>query len=333
MPSVGDDFAFNSIFSLSTSRTVYCVNPSEFIAAYYRILNEYQGGAYRAANSAGQPQSTTNLFRPGGRYVIYSTKSGNQLTTFFTGITPLEWNRLQKVDAIIFGHDKFAYEMVHFVAASSDKEGQQSKSRDLFSVWEENFVRGLESLLVECAVIHDDIERDCFVSRVYCWFSEKLLERRDVPRAESVRTMDLRNSVVQFAGEDSHLTRALDNYSGGPLSPHRTYLQNSFDASAMPIDPLDAKDNHMSDEPIHLPPIVNKGQTIASRMPLYVKHSQPAILRSQSLAKLIAQAPILPKTPGADDNYGLLYSQPETEAEKNMNELWLARRRQEVRRP
>jgi hypothetical protein len=31
-----------------------------------------------------------------------------------------------------------------------------------------------------------------------------------------------------------------------------------------------------------------------------------------------------------DDNYGLLYNNASTEAEKTMNELWLARRRQEV---
>ena len=42
--------------------------------------------------------------------------------------------------------------------------------------------QGLETLLVECAVVSDDIERDCFVSRVYCWFTEKLAERRELPR-------------------------------------------------------------------------------------------------------------------------------------------------------
>lgn len=95
------------------------------------------------------------------------------------GITPLENKRLQKVDAVIFGHDKFAFEMIHFVASASDKLFNDGT---IFSKWEDCFVRGLESLLVECAVIHDDIERDCFVSRVYCWFTEKLAERREVPR-------------------------------------------------------------------------------------------------------------------------------------------------------
>lgn len=96
-----------------------------------------------------------------------------------TGITPLEPRRLQKVDAVIFGHDKFAYEMVHFVMSATDK---LIYDRSLFAAWESNFIKGLEGLLVECAVIHDDIERDCFVSRVYCWFTEKLAERREVPK-------------------------------------------------------------------------------------------------------------------------------------------------------
>ena len=39
---------------------------------------------------------------------------------------------------------------------------------------------------------------------------------------------------------------------------------------------------------------------------------------------------MLPKIPGADENYGMLHNHPETESERNMHELWLARRRQEV---
>jgi hypothetical protein len=100
------------------------------------------------------------------------------------GVTPLEVRKLQKVDAVIFGHDKFAYEMVHFIQSATDK---LVFDRSLFAAWESNFIKGLESLLVECAVIHDDIERDCFVSRVYCWFTEKLAERREVPRDSKLK--------------------------------------------------------------------------------------------------------------------------------------------------
>ena len=105
------------------------------------------------------------------------------------GITPLEVRELEKVDAVIFGHDKFAFEMVHFVKSSLNKSSDRppsankiSPKKNIEDFWESNFVQGLESLLVECAVVNDDIERECFVSRVYCWFTEKLQERRDLPR-------------------------------------------------------------------------------------------------------------------------------------------------------
>lgn len=51
----------------------------------------------------------------------------------------------------------------------------------LSAIWERNFVKGLETLITECAVVKDDIERECFVSRVYVWFTDKLVERRDLP--------------------------------------------------------------------------------------------------------------------------------------------------------
>jgi hypothetical protein len=96
---------------------------------------------------------------------------------------------LEKVDAVVFGHDKFAFEMVHFLKASLGKKSDRPSSgnktisnKSIEDLWETNFVQGLETLLVECAVVNDDIERDCFVSRVYCWFTEKLQERRDLPR-------------------------------------------------------------------------------------------------------------------------------------------------------
>lgn len=94
------------------------------------------------------------------------------------GTVSVEFKKLQRVDAGIFGHDKFAFEMVHFVKGSQEQPDEGSISQ----IWERLFVSGLETLLVECAVVKDEIERDCFVSRVYCWFTEKLVERRDLPR-------------------------------------------------------------------------------------------------------------------------------------------------------
>lgn len=73
----------------------------------------------------------------------------------------------------------------------------------------------------------------------------------------------------------------------------------------------------------------------ARKVPLYVKHGFPAVLQS----KCDSQVPthqsqsFLPKIPGAAENYGMVYNAPETEAEKTMHELWLARRRQEVCNP
>ena len=60
-------------------------------------------------------------------------------------------------------------------------------------------------------------------------------------------------------------------------------------------------------------------------VPVYVKHSYPEVLQSRT-----DYNSFLPKIPGAADNYGMVYNKPETEAEKNMHELWMAKRRQEV---
>ena len=154
---------------------------------------------------------------------------------------------LEKVDAVIFGHDKFAYEMVHFVKSSLGKGSDRpSSAKDTASIknvedmWETNFVQGLESLLVECAVVNDDIERDCFVSRVYCWFTEKLQERRDLPRKstfllfnflafclflsklrfiyllpQDLRVDQLRSSIERMGGDHTHTLRGLDSYQKG----------------------------------------------------------------------------------------------------------------------
>lgn len=94
-------------------------------------------------------------------------------------ITPLEFRPLQKVDSLAFGRDRFAFEMVHFIKNNSDFDGDP---KEIATLWDFNFTKGLETLLVECAVTEDEIERECFVSRVYCWFTEKLVERRELPR-------------------------------------------------------------------------------------------------------------------------------------------------------
>jgi hypothetical protein len=102
-----------------------------------------------------------------------------------SGASSFEFKKLQKVEASIFGHDKFAFEMVHFVKTAKDQQFEGNVAQ----TWEKFFLRGLETLLVECAIVKDDIERDCFVSRVYSWFTGKLAERRGLPKANGELTL------------------------------------------------------------------------------------------------------------------------------------------------
>lgn len=76
----------------------------------------------------------------------------------------------------------------------------------------------------------------------------------------------------------------------------------------------------------------NKSRFGARKVPMYVKQGFPAVLNSNFEGQQQHQqsSGFLPKIPGAEDNYGMMYNVPETEAEKTMHELWMARRRQEV---
>ncbi len=69
-------------------------------------------------------------------------------------------------------------------------------------------------------------------------------------------------------------------------------------------------------------------QAASRAIPLHIKHAYPSVLKHASDYQ--AFLPKVPTIPGAEENYGLMYSKPETEAERNMHELWMARRRQEV---
>ena len=61
------------------------------------------------------------------------------------------------------------------------------------------------------------------------------------------------------------------------------------------------------------------------KMPIYVKHAYPNLFKQGN-----EYEQFLPKIPGAEDNYGMMYHKPESEAEMAMHELWLARRQQEA---
>jgi hypothetical protein len=56
---------------------------------------------------------------------------------------------------------------------------------NILSMWKKDFIEGLKSLLVDCSEVEDDIERECFISRVYRWFAEKLNEERHFARMYS----------------------------------------------------------------------------------------------------------------------------------------------------
>mmetsp|Transcript_15665 Transcript_15665/g.21440 ORF Transcript_15665/g.21440 Transcript_15665/m.21440 type:complete len:733 (+) Transcript_15665:63-2261(+) len=256
-----------------------------------------------------------------------------------SGLVPLESRQLQKVDAVIFGHDSFAYEMVHFVKSSNTESSSKGKSKihDLNSftsnnndmledgssrqeLWEQNFVEGLETLLVECAMVADDIERDCFVSRVYCWFTEKLAERRELPKkARGIAELkELKNSLRAMKLTDSHTMRALEQrQSVSSAKAHHLSLLN--DPSAAIVDMKTVEEFPTLNIP------EKKSKYGSRNIPVYVKNGLPEVLVNRPDHKTF-----LPKIPGAEDNYGMIYNQPETEAEKNMNELWMARRRQEA---
>ncbi len=87
----------------------------------------------------------------------------------------MESRSLRRIDTSIFASDKFAFEMIEFV-----KSYKKPEKLDVPAEWERHFVRGLQLLLAECSVVKDEVERDCFVSRIYAWFMEKLSERRDL---------------------------------------------------------------------------------------------------------------------------------------------------------
>lgn len=196
---------------------------------------------------------------------------GTILTIFQRkGITPVEHRSLRRIDTSVFSSDKFAFEMVEFA-----KSYRKPAVMDMPADWERHFVRGLELLLAESAVVKDDIERDCFVSRIYAWFMEKLSERRDLDREKDAGS---RRRAAPEPNDDS-----LD------------ILADKFP----PTEPAAA----------------------ASEAQQYNKSSYPRITGTRPAGESDA----------LEDNTGMLFlSEPQTEAELEMHNLWLAKRQQEV---
>ena len=241
-------------------------------------------------------------------------------------VTPLETRQLERVDVSIFGSDKFAYEIVHFLKSESI-----SHNNTLAAFWERNFLKGLETLMVECAVVKDDIERDCFVSKIYCWYTEKLVERRDLPRGNlsNKSISELRENFNSMGAH--HTSKGLDKLatkrSGQELpSPE----QGSHDEQSHAQD-FDHKSEALGASPSEMRHEINRGIR-ANGVPLYVKHNYPDVLkpRTPEWGRIGAKRDEAPPVPGRDDNYGMMHYQPESEAERNMLDLWVAKRREEA---
>ena len=236
----------------------------------------------------------------------------------------LEARKLQKVDAGVFGSDKFAFEMVHFLKSAT--KSSKAAAQTMASHWEKIFLEGLETLLVECAVVADDVERDCFVSRVYCWFTEKLAERREFPRAGShTEALGTLRSIVQDMKDvtSTHTLAGIDKQ-------HQQLVQqqqlSSPGTAADRIRAGGAADSAAFVD-FDMPPITMPTHTSLStrrnQLPVYVRHHLPSVFREGS--EYVA---LLPKVP--DEAFGLHHHVPTSETEKSMHELWLARRRQEA---
>ena len=87
--------------------------------------------------------------------------------------------------------DALGYEMLSFLGSESPAETTHSSHpQDHHQVWMAYFKQALEDLLaIILRSTHDDIERQCFVSKVFCWYSDLLSRhapRRTHPEEETV---------------------------------------------------------------------------------------------------------------------------------------------------
>jgi hypothetical protein len=204
----------------------------------------------------------------------------------------------QKIDMSVFDGDKFGYEMVNFFRTHI-----KSNKSSLAAIWERNFVKGVETMMMECAVIRDGLERECFVSRVYVWFTDKLVERRNLPGQDDLQydEIELLKNTMSAMGA-FHSVKALDNLSEQKAKADSEVLQKVLEpelVGAETMNELGLEGQGM--DQLKLPSIT----------PKKIRHEEPV---------LVEDRPTI-------DQEGY---EPETEAEKVMHELWIARRRQEA---
>lgn len=258
-------------------------------------------------------------------------------------VSTVEFRPMQKIDAGVFGRDRFAFEMIHFVKTERKKINNIEFDReDIALLWENSFIKGLETLLVECAIVEDDIERECFVSRAYCWFSEKLVDKRDLTHRNrsSGNYENLKHSIKNMSVNNAHTLKALESYN-----THQSQLNKDNDNPTIHL--LDEERKMETDMTESRFANMNVPKSKSSKfgprnVPIYVRHGYPEVLASPTHAGNAYDmgtgaaggrrdySGFLPKIPGADENYGMIYNVPESDAERNMHELWMARRRQEA---
>jgi hypothetical protein len=226
------------------------------------------------------------------------------------GCTVLEGKSLRKLGGNPFGNDKFAYEMVHFVQSDNVGGGLDP----LAAAWNKNFMTGLEQLLFEAALVRDEIEQNCFVSRIYVWFNEKLVERRDLPKATLTQTSIVGLRQNMHAMGATNTTKALDQYT--EKLPSVDGALPAPDGASLPADAGVGKN------------VIRPGSTGDPNAPLYVQHAYPAILKPKSTDFEVGR--VRKKKQKEVGTMGMLHYAPETEAEKTMHTLWLARRREEA---
>jgi len=253
-------------------------------------------------------------------------------------IIPLDFKHLQKVDTSIFGHDKFAFDMVHFVE-SYRKNKEYNLNKTITYNWEKDFIHGLEALLVECALVGDDIERDCFVSRVYRWFTEKLNDRRELPHNNTYSGSydELKESIRSLGVSSSHTINAINKYSQSPNKNDEIDLESPAKNLLKVTESMHSRNDSFFDKEMTSARrlLLSTNKSISRNKALTMSRNNhvhiPDIFTDKS-NNLIGGLPTINinTNTNTNSNYGLLYNKPVSEAEKSMNDMWLAKRKQEA---
>ena len=228
----------------------------------------------------GQAEGVTPLDHPTGSSILEKPRSSQGARQG----TPYH------VDISVFDGDKFGYEMVSYI-----RSYVKTNKNSLPSIWERNFVKGLETLITECAVIKDSIERECFVGRVYVWFTEKLVEKRDLPQEEieEEEIKVLKTAILAMGG--FHSAKALDSLTKHKQDESKEQPENIESSDGDNLHHLEQGDGQVKLPPIH-------GNSSGSEQPT----------AGNTVSERV-------RNPAYDE-----------ETDQKIQDLWLARRQQEA---